>query len=232
MYPVGSIYFSTTATNPGVNFGGTWVAIGAGQVLVGVDPNDTDFNAALKTGGSKTVAAAGSNSVPTFTGSFGSTSFVSGGTPAGTIAWPAGVPTHSGTTIADHASHTHTYTDVPNHVHIENINSAITGGLTGFPALADTSTSGVTATGLSTATNTGGVATGTTAGPSATLSHTVSSQGTIAWPAGVPTFSGSSLSAHSHTMTPAGTVTAPTFTGSPTSVVQPYLCVFIWQRTA
>jgi hypothetical protein len=36
LYPVGSIFSSTSATNPGTSFGfGTWVAYGAGRVLIG-----------------------------------------------------------------------------------------------------------------------------------------------------------------------------------------------------
>lgn len=36
LYPVGAIYSSTSATNPGTAFGfGTWVAFGAGRVLIG-----------------------------------------------------------------------------------------------------------------------------------------------------------------------------------------------------
>ncbi len=54
MYPVGSIYTSTSNTNPGTLFGGVWVAYGSGRILVGVDNNDSDFNAAAKTGGEKT----------------------------------------------------------------------------------------------------------------------------------------------------------------------------------
>lgn len=120
-----------------------------------------------------------------------------------TVAWPAGVPTASGTAVADHAahthsvtsnvavsdhaahthsvtsnvavsdhaSHTHTYTDVPNHVHVQNVNTGTTGAQNGYGV--DTSTSGSGATGISTANPTGGVATGTTAGPNAALSHSV-----------------------------------------------------------
>lgn len=97
----------------------------------------------------------------------------------------------AGTNAAE-AAHTHTYTEVPNHVHVLNGFPTTTGGSTGFTR--DTSMSGTPAnTGLSTNNPTGGVATGTTA-------------------------AGSS---HNHT-----------FTGSATSVVQPYIVVYMWKRTA
>lgn len=56
-YPVGSLYFNATDnTDPAELLGfGTWVAFGAGRVPVGYDSTDTDFNAAEKTGGSKTA---------------------------------------------------------------------------------------------------------------------------------------------------------------------------------
>lgn len=54
-YPVGSIYISVNAANPGTLFGGTWEAWGSGKVPVGVNPSDSDFSTAGKTGGSKTV---------------------------------------------------------------------------------------------------------------------------------------------------------------------------------
>jgi hypothetical protein len=53
-YPIGSIYTSTVSTNPNTFFGGTWVAFGAGKVLVGLDAADTDFDLAEETGGAKT----------------------------------------------------------------------------------------------------------------------------------------------------------------------------------
>jgi hypothetical protein len=81
------------------------------------------------------------------------------------------ISAHSGTAVADHASHTHTYTEVPNHVHVQSVNSATTGGLSGYGV--DTSTNTSVASGYSTANPTGGVATGTTAGPNATLTHSV-----------------------------------------------------------
>ena len=186
------------------------------------------------------------------TGTNSSVNFV----PSGTISWPAGVPTFAGSAlgthshgigtyaaanesshthafgtiaVAAHPSHTHTYTEVPNHVHVQTTNNATTGSTgTGVGAAVDTSTSGGPSTcWFSTLTNTGGVATGTTAGPSATLTHTVSGStaagsahthslsgsseavsagtpaGTISWPAGVPTFAGDS-----------GSVSGQTFTGN------------------
>ena len=53
-YPVGSIYISTSSTNPGNTYGGTWVEYGKGKTLVGVDSCDTDFNTVEKIGGEKT----------------------------------------------------------------------------------------------------------------------------------------------------------------------------------
>ena len=54
LYPIGSIYMSIQDTNPSVFFGGTWERIAKGKTLVGVDENDTDFNASSLTGGEKT----------------------------------------------------------------------------------------------------------------------------------------------------------------------------------
>jgi hypothetical protein len=54
MYPIGSIYMSTTDTNPGLTFGGTWERWGTGKVPVGVDESDEDFAHVEATGGEKT----------------------------------------------------------------------------------------------------------------------------------------------------------------------------------
>lgn len=56
VYPVGSIYMSTSNTNPGTLFGGTWTAWGSGRVPVGINTSDTSFNTVEKTGGNKTHA--------------------------------------------------------------------------------------------------------------------------------------------------------------------------------
>jgi hypothetical protein len=56
VYPVGSVYINASvSTNPATLLGfGTWVAFGAGRVLVGLDSTDTDFDSAEETGGAKT----------------------------------------------------------------------------------------------------------------------------------------------------------------------------------
>lgn len=53
VYPIGSIYMSVNSATPATLFGGTWERFSKGQVLVGVNEDDTDF-AAGKTGGEKT----------------------------------------------------------------------------------------------------------------------------------------------------------------------------------
>ena len=54
LHPIGSVYTAVIATNPATLFGfGTWVAFGAGRVLVGYDGSDPLFDSAEETGGSK-----------------------------------------------------------------------------------------------------------------------------------------------------------------------------------
>lgn len=56
-WPVGSIYIGTTSTSPADLFGGgTWERFAKGQVLVGLDEAQGEFDSVLETGGSKTVA--------------------------------------------------------------------------------------------------------------------------------------------------------------------------------
>jgi hypothetical protein len=54
LYPVGSIYTSTSATSPASSLGfGTWVAFGAGRVMIGVGTGGGATYAGGATGGSK-----------------------------------------------------------------------------------------------------------------------------------------------------------------------------------
>ena len=56
VYPVGSIYINAAvATNPATLLGfGTWVAFGAGRVMVGIDASQTEFDTLGEESGSKT----------------------------------------------------------------------------------------------------------------------------------------------------------------------------------
>lgn len=210
-FPVGAVFIGVVSTNPNTLLGyGTWSAFGAGKVLVGRDAGDVDFDTAEETGGAKTVTSTGTN--------------------AGEAAHTHSVT--SNVTVADHSSHTHAYTEVLNHTHTVSVTDpghthltqrypTATGASSGFTidtsmsgTLADntlptkSNTTGITA---STVNPAGGVASGTTAGPGATLTHT---------PTNNTVTSGAGAS-HTHT-----------FTGNATSVVQPYIVVYMWKRTA
>ena len=79
LYPIGSVYITETNTNPSETLGGVWERYGKGRTLVGVDPNDTNFNSVNKTGGNKTSTLAITNlpshthSIPTLSGTAAST---------------------------------------------------------------------------------------------------------------------------------------------------------------
>lgn len=54
-FPVGSVFLSVVSTDPATLLGyGTWAAIAAGRMLVGLDAGDPDFDTAEETGGAKT----------------------------------------------------------------------------------------------------------------------------------------------------------------------------------
>lgn len=53
-HPVGSVFITDQAGNPGATYGGTWVAYGAGRVPVGIDATQTEFDTVNETGGFKT----------------------------------------------------------------------------------------------------------------------------------------------------------------------------------
>lgn len=245
-FPVGSVFLSVVSTDPATLLGyGTWSAIAAGKVLIGLDSGDADFDTAEETGGTKTVTSTGAVSTPTVDS-------ISGGTPAGTIAWPAGVPTFAGSALAGHthtftgsalAGHTHTFTGsaLGTHTHTFTGSQVTSGqasaGATSRGATASTITIGTHTHTVTAAGTLNGISAGTPAGtldsisggtPAGTLDSISGGTpaGTIAWPVGVPTFTGGALGGHTHT------VSTPTYTGNATSVVQPYFVVYMWKRTA
>jgi hypothetical protein len=115
LHPVGSIYTSTSATNPGTSFGfGTWVAFGAGRVLIG----DGGGYAAGSTGGSAnsvlishahTASSSSSVSDPSHVHSFTAVQDITGtrypgggvglGTTSNTAAAVTGISVSTSTTV-------------------------------------------------------------------------------------------------------------------------------------
>lgn len=94
VYPVGSIYISTTSPNPLASVGfGTWVAYGAGRVLVGVG---TGF-AAGALGGEATHSLSVAE-MPAHNHTY--------------TVNAAGAHTHSGSTLSSAGSHQHTFRTV------------------------------------------------------------------------------------------------------------------------
>lgn len=207
IYPIGSIYTSINSTNPGTSLGfGTWAAFGAGRVPVGFAAGDPDFGVDEGTGGAKTVASAGSCTAPTFTGSSASTNLVSAGTPAGTNS----APTFTGAAMATH-QHQLPFGDTG----VTPMNTLTSFGTAGSIARVRGVTTIAPVAGSSAAALSQGVSAGT---PTGTVS--------------APTFTGSALGTHQHTVTATGTCSAPAFTGSATSVLQPFITVRMWKRTA
>lgn len=311
LHPVGSLYVSTLSTNPATLFGrGTWAAYGAGRVMVGLDAADTDFDTVNKTAGAKTVAGAGSNSIPAFTGSALGTHSHTAGTLAPSAHLGAGVDAHGVTQPSAHSNHVFTQSSAhvvtqpsahSNHVvtqpgahsnHVvtqPNAHAALAAHAHELPYQIPSTTTirqiAVATFGTGTsraATAVSAAGTGNTTSAAVALSESKSA-GTPDAHAGtgvdahsahsgagvdahsahagtaVDAHSGAGVDAHSahagtavanhvftqpsaHTMsgatsadsagTPAGTVTAPTFTGSATSVVQPSIVVYMWRRTA
>lgn len=77
LHPIGSIYISTTSTDPGTIFGGTWVQWGQGRVPVGVDTENSNFNTVEKQGGEQSHSLTVSE-IPSHTHSFSATTGSSG----------------------------------------------------------------------------------------------------------------------------------------------------------
>lgn len=51
LYPIGAIYISTSSTNPGFIFGGTWESYANGRFLMGIEPSKYTSHSAGETGG-------------------------------------------------------------------------------------------------------------------------------------------------------------------------------------
>jgi hypothetical protein len=188
--PSGAIFFITSGTCPA----GTIEASDLnGKTLFGTVVANSDVGTI---GGNDNITPTGLNSAPAFIGDSVISSGTSGGTPSGTLSWPIGVPAFTG----------NAFTSIINHIH--PITLSLLGGATDdttapFP--------GIDASTLVTTAITGSSA--TSDNPSGGVSS-ITPSGTIAWPIGVPIFTGGTLSNHTHTTTATGSVSAPLFTGT------------------
>ena len=89
-FPIGSVFLAVVDTDPATLLGyGTWSAIAAGKVLIGLDSGDVDFDVAEETGGVKTHTHTG-HDAHVFT------------QPSDHAAL-----SHAGSAVDDHAAHTH-----------------------------------------------------------------------------------------------------------------------------
>ncbi len=110
-WPVGSLYFSILSTDPATLFGfGTWVRVAEGKFIVGLDSTDTDFDAAEKTGGAKTVDASHDHVSGAITINSESTHTHSIDPPSTTTSGPSvqNFNEGSGAAVLSNENHTHT----------------------------------------------------------------------------------------------------------------------------
>lgn len=210
IYPIGSIYSSTVSTNPGTLFGfGTWVAYAAGRVLIG----DGGGFTAGSTGGSADAIVVAHTHTASSSSSFTGSSVTSGLNNVGHT------HTFSATSSGQSASHTHSVSiSDPGHSHSTFVQTVIAGTSSGPDAnwwRKDATTTGSATTGISASAGTNSV----------DHTHTVSG-----------TTSGISND-HSHSVTAAGSVSTSTTVNSSGSSgtganLQPYVVVYMWNRTA
>ncbi len=230
--PAGMMTFVLSGACP---VGWTEVMVLSGKTLYGTLAANKDVGNAV---GADSITPAGTNGTAAFTPA--GTNGTGTVTPLGTVAWPAGVPTFSGTAGAM-AAHTISWpagvptfsgtqsTTVVNHLHTLATGIGATGNFSQVIGTVDTSSGGTGGTPTQTALGTlsgnptaGGAANytpaGTVAWPAGVPTENTPNftpVGTVAWPAGVPTLSGSSSVTSAQVFTGTqGTVPAQAFTGT------------------
>jgi hypothetical protein len=210
LHPVGSIYTSTSSTNPGTSFGfGTWIAYGAGRVLIG---NGGGYTAGSTGGSADAIVVSHSHTATsTFSGSAGTTGVESNGhthTYSGTSGGMNSNATHNHSASSSDSGHAHTY----NNTQSSGDYDLSPGGnrLLRFYS------------GLGTGT---GYANISTSIGNTNIDHTHSYSGTTA---------GVSAN-HNHSFTPAGSVSTSVASAGSSGTganLPPYVVVYMWNRTA
>jgi hypothetical protein len=209
---------SVVSTNPNTLLGyGTWAAIGAGRVLIGQNVADTDFDVLEETGGAKTVAAADHAALA-------HSAHAGGAVDAHGVTQPTAhgaVSAHAGTAVGTSGAGS-------SHLHVAN--PAVK--TSGLPSGTNTVASGAGATPA------GGGHTHQTDvdafNTDAEATHTHAA-GTVTQPSDhsalTNNHAGSAVANHAFTQPSAHSDHAAQ-SHAAASVVQPYLVVCMWKRTA
>ena len=125
IYPVGSIYLSTSNTSPATLFGGTWERWGSGRTLVGVNTNDPDFEVPGKVGGLKTHKHSNSETNLVTLTTLGSSNRTGASSTTNTgsttlTAAQSGVPQHTHGMKHNHTQESHKHTHGHSHTASSN----------------------------------------------------------------------------------------------------------------
>lgn len=218
VYPVGSIYMSVAATSPATLFGGTWEQL-KDRFLIGAGGSYSAGATGGATAHTLTVAE-----MPSHNHSFTGSAVTSGGISANHA--------HTGTSGNPSANHTHSG---PNHSHGFTRNSNNKNGIysgnnehVGFwtsdagsgskwPVLSFDSSGSGRVRDLLVVGPTDNAGTGATGTVSAYHTHT--------------TTTGNQSAGHTHSVTASGTI-GNKGSGSAFSIMNPYLAVYMWKRTA
>lgn len=106
-WPIGSVFTSVVSTNPATLLGfGTWSAIAAGKMLIGLDSGDATMDTAEETGGAKTYDLSHTHTGPSHTHDMANHTHTYSGTTSSSSSYSSADGTGD---VYSQDEHTHTY---------------------------------------------------------------------------------------------------------------------------